>query len=175
MTTPTDSELVMRTRAGEDGAADALFERHWPAAWWTAFSILSDRALADDAAQEAVARAFAALDRFDTSRPFRPWLVRIAANQALNVRRSRRHEVTFPEPALNGHGPDHADHLAARDALVGALRRLPEERRTVVALRYFGDLTPDEIAAALELPVGTVSSRLSRALAQLRELLEVPR
>jgi RNA polymerase sigma factor (sigma-70 family) len=60
-----------------------------------------------------------------------------------------------------------------RDALLGAVARLPSERRVVVAMRYWLDLDPPEIAAALGVPVGTVSSRLSRALSELRQLLEV--
>lgn len=171
----SDGELVAGALSGSDAAADELLSRHWPLAWWTAYSILGDRVAADDVAQEAVERAFGSLDRFDQSRPFRPWLARIAANQALNARRSGRRELPMADPEMNGHQPAPAMALEQRDELMQAVRRLPEERRLVVALRYFGDLDTSEIAVVLDLPVGTVSSRLSRALAELRDLLEVSR
>lgn len=175
MESAKDSELVGHVLAGSQEAARALFERHWTSAWWTAYSILGDRTRADDVAQEAIARAFSSLDRFDRGRPFRPWLVRITANDALNLVRARRREVLSAEPSPNGHRPDTSERFAEHDRLMDAMRTLSEDRRIVVALRYFGDLEPAEIAHALDLAVGTVSSRLSRALAELRALLEVPR
>lgn len=175
MTTHADGELVAGALAGSRAAADELFARYWPSAWWTAYSILGDRAAADDVAQEAIARAFGVLERFDRSRPFRPWLARIVANGAFNALRSARREVLVAEPNPNGHAPAPAVAHEQRDELMTALRTLSDERRIVVALRYFGDLDTSEIAEVLDLPVGTVSSRLSRALTELRAILEVNR
>lgn len=173
--TQSDGDLVAGALSGSDAAADELLARHWPLAWWTAYSILGDRTTADDVAQEAVERAFGSLARFDRSRPFRPWLARIAANQALNARRTGLRELPVADPERNGHQPAPEAAHEQRDELMTALRKLPEARRVVVALRYFGDLDTSEIAVVLDLPVGTVSSRLSRALAELRGLLEVSR
>lgn len=175
MDTADDSDLISQVLAGSQEAAHALFERHWTSAWWTAYAILGDRTRADDVAQESIARAFSSLHRFDLGRPFRPWLARIAANDALNVVRARRREVLTAEPSPNGHRPDASERFVEHDRLIEAMRTLSEDRRMVVALRYFGDLEPAEIAHALDLPIGTVSSRLSRALTELRVLLEVPR
>ncbi len=137
--------------------------------------MLGDPAGADDAAQSAVERAFRSLNRFDVARPFGPWLARIAANQALNAIRDRKPVVGLEAVIGSGSeptGPDPYEDLAVRDEVVRAVAGLRQERRVVVALRYWADLGPSEIADALGLPLGTVTSRLSRALVELRAALE---
>jgi RNA polymerase sigma factor (sigma-70 family) len=170
MKTRSDSQLVAAIRRGSPDAADALFERHWPGAWRAAYALLGERGAADDAAQRAVERAIRSLDQFRAGAPFGPWIRRIAVNQALDALRRRRPEQPLTEATA---GPDPYAEVLDRDALLGAVARLPSERRVVVAMRYWLDLDPPEIAAALGVPVGTVSSRLSRALSELRQLLEV--
>ena len=166
-----DAALVERVRDGSLDAAVELFRRHWPAAWKAAYAVTGDRALADDAAQDAVVRAFAALDRFDAERPFEPWLRRIAINQAFEeLRRARRRAAAHGRFEEMWTSPDDDD--AASAALASAVAGLAEERRVVVVLHYWLDLTLDEVAAALDLPLGTVNSRLSRALAELRSTLK---
>lgn len=169
---PSDGELVRQTLAGSAMAADRLFDRHWTRAWKAAYAVLGDPHGADDAAQRAVERAFRALDQFRLDGSFGAWISRIAANQAINaLRRSRP-----AEPLGDGvAGPDPYAGIVERDALLGAVARLDRDRRVVVAMRYFCDLEPSEIARILEIPAGTVSSRLSRALSELREHLEVDR
>jgi RNA polymerase sigma factor (sigma-70 family) len=89
-----DIELVVLAREGSGEAAGALFDRYWVLAWRTAYAVTADRGLADDAAQEAFVKSFAALGRFDETQPFAPWLKRIAINAAVDsLRRSRRLEV----------------------------------------------------------------------------------
>jgi RNA polymerase sigma-70 factor (ECF subfamily) len=167
---PSDRDLVRRARRGDRDAAAALFRRHWRDAWRAAFAITGRRALADDVAADGFERAFAALGRFDERRPFAPWLHRIVANRALDIlRRERR--LAGDEP------PDVADlsppHGAGDRSLLSVVADLPLERRVVVVLRYGVGMTPKQIAETLDLPVGTVNSRLARALEQLRESLEV--
>ena len=82
-----DNELIDLARKGSSEPAGALFDRYWDHAWRAAYAVTADRALADDAAQDAVQRAFGALDRFDDARPFGPWLKRIAANRAIDLLR----------------------------------------------------------------------------------------
>lgn len=165
----SDAQLVKRARGGAADAAEALLERHWDRAWTAAYAVLGNRSAADDAAQSAVERAFRALDSFDESRPFGPWLARIAANQALNQIRARRREVALDEELP---GEDRYEGVDARDEVIRAVAALPPDRRMVVALRYWADLEHSEIALALDVPVGTVSSRLSRAIRELRIALE---
>ena len=159
-----DELLVRRARAGSRDAAAALFERHWPAAWRAAMAITGRREMADDVAQDAFERAFAALSRFDETRPFAAWLHRIVVNRCLDLLRSERRLVgldSLPEPA--GVEPG-GDDRALTDAIAG----LALQRRVVIVLRYGLGYPPNEIAELLELPVGTVHSRLARALEELR-------
>jgi RNA polymerase sigma-70 factor, ECF subfamily len=166
----TDKELVEAIRAGSEEAADVLFSRHWRQTWRAAYAILGERTAADDAAQRAFEKAIRALDSFRTDGPFGAWIRRIAVNQALDMRRRTPRELELPDSFA---GPDVYGEILERDALAEAVARLDEDRRVVVAMRYWLDMTPSEISEALGVPAGTVSSRLSRAMTELREHLEV--
>jgi RNA polymerase sigma-70 factor, ECF subfamily len=126
--------------------------------------------MADDIAADAFERAFAALDRFDDRRPFAPWLHRIVANRALDLLRVERRLVGDEPPDTPDLRPEHG---SGDRNLLAAVAELPLERRVVVVLRYGVGMMPKQIAAALDVPVGTVNSRLARALEQVREALEV--
>jgi RNA polymerase sigma-70 factor, ECF subfamily len=166
----SDRDLVRAARNGDGEAAAALFRRYWPSAWRTAFALGGRRALADDVASDAFERVFAALDRFDDRRPFSPWLHRIVANRALDVLRAER-RLSSEEAA---EPVDSETDLGVSDReLLAAVATLSLERRVVVLLRYGVGMTPKEIATALDLPVGTVNSRLARSLEQLRVSYEV--
>jgi RNA polymerase sigma-70 factor, ECF subfamily len=173
-----DPELIALAREGSVDAAGALFDRYWTLAWSAAYAVTADRALADDAAQEAIERAFGALDRYDDTRPFGPWLKRIAINRAIDhLRRGRRLQVLHEESAALhtwalGEAAEEDLHLWA---VADAVAALGAAKRTVVVLRYWLDLPIEEIAGVLGLPVGTVASRLSRAHAELRATLEEQR
>ena len=170
-----DTELIGLARRGSTQAVEVLFDRYWPYAWRTAFAVTADRALADDAAQEAIEKAFAALDRFDESRPFGPWLKRIAVNRAIDVlRRERRLEVS-PDPDAAFHDwslTETAEEDMRLWAVTDAVAGLGASKRVVVVLHYWLDLPLEEIAGTLGLPVGTVASRLARAKDELRAILE---
>lgn len=167
----SDRALVREARRGSREAAAALFARHWPAAWRAAFAVTGRRALADDVTQDAFERAFAAIDRFDERRPFAAWLHRIVVNRSIDLLRAERRLV----------GLDAAGDLEAAAAEEGgdgaallALAGLSAERRAVVVLRHLLGYAPPEIAVILGLPVGTVNSRLGRAMVELRGRLERP-
>jgi len=101
-----DHELIVLARKGSSQAAEARFDRYWTHAWRAAYAVTADRSLADDAAQEAIEKAFGALDRFDETRPFAPWLKRIAVNRAVDhLRRARRVE-TLAGGRRSGGGAD---------------------------------------------------------------------
>ncbi|MEA2475657.1 MAG: hypothetical protein QOE06_3572 [Thermoleophilaceae bacterium] len=164
-------------RAAQDGSAEALerlFRRHWPPAHRAAYLIVHDQAAAEDIAQEAFLAAIRALDRFDRRRPFAPWLHRIVVNRAIDWARARaiRREVAA-EAAPEGGTPPHRE--GPSHDVVAALAQLSPEQRAVVVLRYLLDFTPGEIADALDLPRGTVNSRLRRALDGLGPMLEESR
>ena len=162
-----DAALVRRIQRGSREAAAELFARHWPAARRAALAITASEASADDVAQDAFERAFAHIDQFDRQRPFAPWLHRIVVNRAIDHLRAERRLVSLGDASL--------EDLSSPDSLDGpvlaALARLSPDRRAVVVLRHLLDYRPPEIAAMLELPLGTVNSRLGRALADLREMI----
>ena len=165
-----DAVLIRAACGGDHDAAAALFRRHWQPAWRVAYGMTGRRALADDIAADAFERAFAALNRFDRRRPFAPWLHRIVVNRALDLLRAERRLVggeQGPEPAA-GLELDGGDL-----ELLEAVRALPLQRRAVIILRYGVGMAPTEIARVLDVPIGTVNSRLARALEQLRGDYEV--
>lgn len=173
--TSNESRLVRRSLAGSGDAAAALFRRHWPDVWRVAYTVLGDRASADDIAQEAMIRAFTNLDSFDTRQRLAPWLKRIAFNRAIDEVR-RRHdipaggagELEFEAIAQVTEAPE----LEAAGEVGSAVARLTLEQRTIIVLHYWLDCSREEIAEILDIPVGTVASRLGRGLAQIRSQLE---
>jgi RNA polymerase sigma-70 factor (ECF subfamily) len=168
--------LIAAAQRGSEPAIEELFRRHWPGTHRAAYLIVRDAAAAEDIAQEAFLSAIGALGRFDRRRRFAPWLHRITVNRAIDWSRARklRREVAAGEPLLDSAGSvaPAQDVLALGDELEQALGRLSAEHRAIVVLRYLLEYTPGEIARMLELPRGTVNSRLRRALDRLSELLE---
>jgi RNA polymerase sigma-70 factor (ECF subfamily) len=170
-------------RAGSVSNFEILFREHWPRAHRTAFLIVHDAAAAEDIAQEAFLSAIRALDRFDRRRPFGPWLNRIVVNRAIDWTRARalRSEVGAatvgdvslldrPREAIEDSQAASAQPVGGNpysDDVAAALRALAPEQRAVIVLRYLLEYTPTEIARMLELPRGTVNSRLRRALDRL--------
>lgn len=146
-------------------------------AFRTACLILGDAAEAEDACQEAFVKAYRALGRFRSGAPFRPWLLTVVANEARNRRKAAGRRAGLVLRAAEGGGQEAASPspeaavVAAerREELLSALDGLREEERLVISLRYFLELSEEETAAALDCPRGTVKSRLSRAVARLRE------
>ena len=179
MGAPTDEpELVSRAARGEIPAYEELVRRYQGIAHRTAF-LIAGAAQADDAAQAAFVKAHRALGRFDRSRPFRPWLLRIVVNEARNLRRAEARRAALelraagePEPEAAPSPEDEAAARERRDALLAAVNRLDEADREVIGMRYFLELGEAETAAALGVAVGTVKSRLSRALGRLRTVME---
>lgn len=156
-------------------AYGSLVRLHQEAAFRVACLISGDPSDAEDAAQEAFIKAYRALDRFRPGAPFRPWLLAIVSNEARNRRREtgrRASLVLRAAGAPSAETPSPESSVVAaerRDELLVAVERLGEEARAVISCRYFLGLSEEETAAALNCPKGTVKSRLSRALARLRE------
>jgi RNA polymerase sigma-70 factor (ECF subfamily) len=167
----SERALIRGAQAGSQTDLEELFRRHWRRTYRAAFLIVHDHAAAEDIAQEAFVAAIRTLERFDRRREFAPWLARIVANRAIDWTRSRaaRREIDH----------DTRELAAAHDGMPGtysqevisALASLSPEHRVVVVMRYVLEYTPGEIARALELPRGTVNSRLRRALDTLESRL----
>lgn len=166
----SDAKLVQLARRGSRDAAAELFSRHWRSAWRAAYALSGRRELADDVAQDAFERAFGALARFDERRPFGPWLHRIVINRCLDLLRTERRMVAGEAELARLEWRDVAS--GDRD-LLDAIAELSLQRRVVIVLRYGLGHSPTAIAELLDIPVGTVNSRLARALEELRGLYEV--
>ena len=157
---------VRGAQRGSVSDLEALFRAHWPRAFRAAYLVVHDAAAAEDIAQESFLAALRALDRFDRGRPFGPWLHRIVVNRAIDWTRARQ---------LRAESELHDVFAAPDDAeppdgtLLAALAALPPEHRAVIVLRHLLGYTPGEIARALDLPRGTVNSRLRRGLDSLKE------
>ncbi len=169
-----EAAIVARVRGGDSAAYGELVVLHAQVAKRTAV-FLGAGPDADDVVQESFVKAYRALGSFRTGAAFRPWFLRIVANETRNVlrsrsRRSHREELAAPldvvlDPA------EHAVSLERRRELLEAVRSLPEAFRLVVTCRYLLDLDEQETAVVLGWPRGTVKSRLHRALGRLRDSL----
>ncbi len=166
----TERAWVRGAQAGSHEAMEALFRAHWGRAHRAAYLIVHDAAAAEDIAQEAFLAAIRALHRFDRRRPFGPWLHRIVVNRAIDWSRARQLRREVSEPHERAAPP--ANPSAWSDELVAALGALDPDQRAAVVLRHLLEYTPGEIAELLDLPRGTVNSRLRRGLDHLDEILD---
>jgi RNA polymerase sigma-70 factor, ECF subfamily len=159
--------LVREAQEGSASAFEALFRLHWRRAHRAAYLVVHDAAGAEDIAQEALLAALRRLDSFDRSRPFGPWLHRIVVNRAIDWARARqlRREAGLDEAET------HDREAELSDDTVAALAGLTPEHRGVIVLRHVLGYSPGEIARLLDLPRGTVNSRLRRGLDTLEERL----
>lgn len=153
-------------QGGSEAALDELFRLHWSQAHRAAYLVVRDSAAAEDIAQEAFLSAIRNLERFDRRRPFAPWLHRIVVNRAIDHARARTLR------AETGLDPSLAAPAAAPDApdgsVLAAIGTLPPDQRAVIVLRYLLEYTPGEIATMLDIPRGTVNSRLRRGLDEMQ-------
>jgi RNA polymerase sigma-70 factor (ECF subfamily) len=174
-----DADLVRRAREGDIGAYEKLVERYQEPAHRVAY-VICGPADARDVTQEAFVKAWRALDRFRLDAPFRPWLLRIVANEARNARRGSgrrgRLALRVSDDRLSmGAAPSVEEAVIGaerRRRLLEALESLPERDRDVISCRFLVGMSEAETAAALGCRPGTVKSRLSRALGRLRIALQ---
>jgi RNA polymerase sigma-70 factor (ECF subfamily) len=179
--TPDDAALVRAAQQGDTAAFAVIVGRYQRRVYRVAYGLTRSHEDSDDLAQEAFVRAWKALDRFRVEEPLYPWLARIVTNLAYSLfRRRRRRPETSIEPLIEagmqwGTDDDPAGHAADRERaahLSAAFEELSDDHRAILVLRVVEDLSYEEIAAALEIPPGTVMSRLSRARAELKTRLE---
>jgi RNA polymerase sigma-70 factor, ECF subfamily len=169
-----ERQLIKAAQEGSTEALEELFRRYWRRTHRAAFLIVHDGPAAEDIAQEAFLAAVRALDRFDRRRPFGPWLHRIVVNRAIDWARARSLRRETGDELLEERMDPGSEAFSIADEsseLLMALRALTPERRAVVVLRYLLDYTPGEIARLLDLPRGTVNSRLRRGLDTLAAAL----
>jgi RNA polymerase sigma-70 factor, ECF subfamily len=174
-----ERELILLARQGDNLAWERLIGAQQEAVFRLAYLLTGEADEAEDVAQETFIRAYRSLGSFDTTRPLRPWLLRIASNQSRNHRRGlgRRWAAMLrlaqqqgpPNGAAHRSEPD--NHWQA-DALRRAVQRLRPNDQELIYLRYFLDLSQEEMAQTMGIAVGTVKSRLHRSLRRLRRVIE---
>ncbi len=179
----TDERLVRRFQEGSSEAFEALVQRHGTRVYNLCFRILGDAEEAADASQDTFLAALRKLSTFRGDAAFTTWLHRVAVNACYDSLRKKRRRPLLqlapeegderPEPSLPA--PDHADGVVFSVDVAEALRQVPEEFRVVLVLADVQDLPYDEIAAVLDIPVGTVKSRVFRGRAALGRALGVAR
>ena len=167
---------IERARSGDLDAYDDLVAAYQGLAFRAAYLTLGDAEEAKDVVQEAFVNAYLALDRFDPDAAFRPWLLRIVTNLALNARRTRWRRANL-QPRVERVARDESERnlpedlaLAAetRDQLIDALNELSPRDRLLITYRYFLDLSPSEIAEIRETSSSTVRTQIARAIDRLR-------
>ena len=180
MTALTDRDLLVRARRGDAGSAEAFGElvaRYQTGVFNVCYRILHERADAQDLAQETFMRAYGRIHTFDISREFGPWIRRVAANLCLNHLESQKVNVSLDDErdADQSQRPERQVEAKERSGLIReALASLPPQYRVVVELRHYQELSYDEIAAELNIPLSDVKSHLFRARKILAEKLHAP-
>lgn len=170
-----DGELLRRIAGGDRRAFELLYERYVRSVYTLALRRLDDRGRAEDAVQDTFASVWRSARTYRPERgPGGPWLYSIARNAIVDRLRARTDPVAeAPETAARGEGPDeHAESEWLAWRVHRALEEIPESERIVLALAYWGELSQSEIAARLDIPLGTVKTRTRSGLARLAELLD---
>jgi len=184
--TPEEADRIERCRAGDERAYRELVARYSGQVYGLAMRMVRQAEDAEDLTQETFVRVFRALDRYDTSRPFEAWLFTIASRVCIDHIRKRRvrpislhqadpltGEERLIEPEDPGLKPDElASHAEEEHRTQALIDSLPPHYRIVVLLRHQHQRSYEEIAEALELPLGTVKARIHRARALLAQRLE---
>jgi RNA polymerase sigma-70 factor, ECF subfamily len=167
-------QIILRAKSGDREAFAILFEQYRNLVYKTAYLMLGETTEAEDALQEVFVQVYRSLSGFDPQKAaFTTWLYRVTVNYCLN-RRRKKHPLALPleeiSPAFRSEFP--GTQLADEEVLQQAIGKLTDKQRVVVILRYFWDLPYAEIAQILDVPLGTVKSRIDLALKTLRKVLE---
>jgi RNA polymerase sigma-70 factor (ECF subfamily) len=169
-----DPDLVRRAQGGDRGAFEALAAAAYPRLQRAALGVMQDSQAAEDATQQALIAVWRYLPRLRDPLRFEGWSYRLLVRACYAEAKQRPRWL--PEAAIEGpggpSGPDDTSTVVQRDQLARGFARLSVEHRTVIVLRHMLDLPQEQVAEALGIPVGTVASRLSRALRALRAALE---
>ncbi|MFW6075334.1 MAG: RNA polymerase sigma factor [Chloroflexota bacterium] len=176
-----DASLVTRLKERDEEALSQLYDRHATTVYSVAMSILRDPGLAEDVTHDAFITLWSQPDRYDPSLGrFAPWFYRVARNRSIDIIRRHGREVIPEEPVLfdlslsdSNPGPDESTLLSAEAELVReAVRQLPSAQRELIELAYFTGMTQAEMSDRLDIPLGTVKTRIRTGMRRLRSLLD---
>jgi len=175
-----DATYIQRVLAGDREAFRALVENYSGVVYRIAYGMTRNAESAQDAVQEVFYRAYRGLEKFDREQPFGAWIRRIAVNYLLDQRKKKRTPTVSMTAEDNQEidAPDESENPRDRwmkeerqTAVLQALQRLPEKYRMILTLRHFDNLSYEEIADTLAMPLGTVTTQIHRARSKLAELL----
>jgi RNA polymerase sigma-70 factor, ECF subfamily len=180
--TDSDTELVALSVRGDAKAFQHLMERYLATVYNHLYRMTHNHELSEEMAQEAFVKAYRNLGSFDGARSFKPWILRIASNAAISALRKQSNVVSLDAMEESGHAyepaartfdepDDQLDRKLTSQALVTAMQTLDEKYRAALLLRYQNDLSYEEVADTLGLPLNTIRTRLRRGLEKLREIL----
>jgi RNA polymerase sigma-70 factor (ECF subfamily) len=175
MTVPTDRDLILRARRGDNDAFGELVTRYQTGVFNVCYRMTNERREAEDLAQETFLRVYSRLDQFDLEREFGPWVRRAAANLCLNHLEAQKVTAELDEDrdASETSQPEAIVEVRERSEQIrAALMSLPANYRAVVELRHYQELSYDEIATELNIPLSDVKSHLFRARKLLAEKLK---
>jgi RNA polymerase sigma-70 factor (ECF subfamily) len=181
-----DRELIAQARSGDERAYRALLSKYERAVYNICFRMVRDKEEARDLAQEAFMKVFSMLDRYNPAFPFSNWLLKITSNLCIDAMRKRRIQtLPMDEPIRSAKGEFERQYPSPGDSpdkvflkhermklLARAIENLPTHYRIMIVLRHQEDLSYEEIARVLDVPLGTVKARIHRAREMLRNLLE---
>lgn len=175
MEASSDRDLILRARHGEAEAFGELVRIHQTSVFNVCYRMLGERREAEDMAQEAFIRAYERIHTFDAERPFGPWMRRVAANVCLNhlsAQKAEDAELDDERDAVHAPSTESSRELREEaERIRMALASLPSQYRAVVELRHYQEMSYDEIAAAMQIPLSAVKSHLFRARKMLAEKL----
>lgn len=172
-----DQELIHRFKNGDQSAYAELYKNYVKYAYGAALLIVKDSTIASDVCQDSFVRVYENISKFKDGLPFKPWFYRIIVNEAMRLTRRimrwAKPVETVPERACNSLGPE---ALAINKELEHEIQKLmdkiPDKLKIPLILRYYSELTEDEIAHTLKIPLGTVKSRLNRGRQRLGNLFD---
>jgi RNA polymerase sigma-70 factor, ECF subfamily len=175
MHVPSDRDLILNARQGDPAAYGELVTRHQTSVFNVCLRILHERTAAEDMAQETFIRAHARLGSFDLERSFGPWIRRVAVNVCLNHLESQKVTAELDDERHADGSQSLEKQVESRersDQIRAALASLPANYRVVVELRHYQEMSYDEIASELKIPLSDVKSNLFRARKLLAEKLK---
>ncbi len=177
--TDSDEILIEKVKSGECDAFNPLVERYKLPLYKLMYRMVYNRDDTEDLVEEAFIKAYRSIAKFQTGKPFYAWLARIAINNALNFLKKERHANIQPiewfENSLQssqGNPVKITKQNMLEERISVAMKKLPEEYRTILLLRVEEDFSYDEISEVLNIPRGTVMSRLARARQRLKEIFK---
>jgi len=178
---PEDAGLVRKAQEGDVDAFESLVRKYQQKVYAVCRRLTGAHQSADDLAQETFIKAYFSLDKFDSRWPLYPWLRKIAVNSSLNYLKARSRERPLPDESCRAGGLDPSSAPDLPEARLEqaefearferSVQSLPEEQKSVFVLMFYEGLSYEEISRTLNLPHGTVMSRLNRARQKLRGLL----